>query len=88
MFDKIVKNQHIKIEDKFENFSLSFVGGVSVFKLSLPLGPMLTKTKKKIVNISIFKIKKKTRSFVAAIEKKIQEKFENFRLRFVAGVAF
>ncbi len=51
-------------------------------KFSLPLGPMLTKTKKKSQNFNFNNFKN-----LKTIEKKIQEKFENFRLQFV-GVAF
>ncbi len=43
---------------------------------------------KKIINNRKLKILKIPRSFVRTIGKKIQEKFERFRLRFVGGVAF
>ena len=51
---------------------------------------MLTKTKKQIVKILIFKIFKiPKRSFVRAIGYKMQGTFEkNIRLRFVGGAAF
>ncbi len=38
--------------------------------------------------LSIFKISKIQRNFVRNIRKKIQEKFDNIRLRFVRGIAF
>ncbi len=48
---------------------------------------MLTKTKKNYEYFNFQNFKNPKRSFVRTIEKKIQEKFETFRLRFV-GVAF
>ncbi len=47
---------------------------------------MLTKTKKNNRKLKILKIQNST--FVKTIQKKFQEKFENFRMRFVEGAAF
>ena len=91
---KIVKNRNSKFQNSqtyfCEDHPEENSGKVSkllavicrrnrVLKFSLPLDPMLTKTKKKkIVKISIFKISK-IPNFVRTITKKIQE---NSRLRF------
>ncbi len=62
-----------------------------VLKCYTPIGSHVNengkkKRKKEIVKISIFKSPK--HNFVRTIRKKIQEKFDKFRLRFVRGVAF
>ncbi len=41
---------------KFENVTVSANNRSSILNISLPLGPTLTKSKKKIVKISIFNI--------------------------------
>ena len=60
-----------------------------VFKLWLTLGPMLKKTNKIRKNFDFQNFKNpKCNFFARTIGKKMQEKFENFRLRFVEAVAF
>ncbi len=54
-----------KIQDKFENFWLRFLGGV--FEMFTPIGPMLTKMKK---------LQNPKHSCVKTIEKIIQEQFD------------
>ncbi len=51
---------------------------------------MLTKTEKKniVKNFNFQNFKNPECSFVRTIVKKIQERFESFRLRFVRGAAF
>ncbi len=68
-----------KIQDRFENFWLRFVG---VAFWNLP------KTQKKLLKFQFSNLKNPIHSFVMTIKKKILEKFENLQLRFVGGVAF
>ncbi len=84
------KKLNLKKNSNFKNPKRSFVRAIgrkihsaaicwsSVFKFSRLLGPMLSKTKKKYIKISILKISNILK--VKIIRNKIQEKFENFRL--------
>ncbi len=58
-------------------------------KFWLPLSPMLTKMKKKIVKNRKLKISKiQNSTFVSTTEEKIQEKFEKIQKLFEGGVAY
>ena len=81
----------MKIQDKFEKRWAVVCRSISL-KFSPTLGSILTKMKKQSLKFRFTKLQSKvpSASFMRIIGKKIQvlEKFENFWLRFIGGVAF
>ncbi len=74
-----------KIQDKFKNVWIRFVGGEAF--ANSPIGSPVNENDKIRQNLNFQIFKNPKRNFVRTIEKKIHEKFENVCLQFV-GVAF